>query len=292
MTYGIVATVDSAASGTALTITRTVTYAAGEQAIVTTQWASASGTATASDGTNTYVSNGTPIPGLIRAVQEFFCASPVPGTYTVTVTYSTSRTNRRIAVTRTTGLTAFQAQAGQAQSGVTTATDFVSTGNVTPTSQPALIFGVVTAQQNASVMTPGTGFTSHGSLASWDALTSDSSNMEHKRLTSTSAVPATWTSGGTDNTLSIAGVYTESGTAYTFSSGGTVVLSGAAQPIKGKVLAPSGLVVLSGIASYLRSRRIAASGSVTLSGTAPFTFTSGGAGGTPLRQRSTMGYGL
>jgi hypothetical protein len=96
----------------------------------------------------------------------------------------------------------YSTQAAQQQASPGTSADAVSSGNATPTAQPALLLAIATDDSTfASAPNAGTGFTSVG--AGWDFGSGNTTRLESKRLTSTSAVPATFTAtnGGGDHAV-------------------------------------------------------------------------------------------
>ena len=103
--------------------------------------------------------------------------------------------------------TSFQVALINGQAAPGTATDAITTGNMTPTSQPALI-SALAGNDNGSTPAPaaGTGYTA--GITSW----SSTAQSESKRITSTSAVAATFTDatyGGSDNYMTMGAIYTE-----------------------------------------------------------------------------------
>ena len=106
---------------------------------------------------------------------------------------------------RCTGLGAFQAGVGRYQSsGVDSTADSISTGNMTPSSQPAVVFGVMMDEFNGSV-SAGTGFTDDGSLFNTAA-----GRTEHMSIASTSPVAATFTRAVSHiQAISVGAVFTD-----------------------------------------------------------------------------------
>lgn len=221
---------DSAASGSSTTITRAATYTAGDTILVWVHYSSNTITATVADGTNTFTQVGTYVTdtgGHNNRCALFEAHNVAGGSVTITVTFSLTTTNRAVAYIRCTGAnTGAGAQdgKGQFQHNPGTGTDAVSTTNMTPTSQPNGVLAVSITTISATTLTAGTGYTSLGTIASWDALAGDTSRVEWKRTTSTSAVAGTFTdSGATEDTHTIGGVFTEASAGATFVWGGQVV---------------------------------------------------------------------
>lgn len=177
-------------SGTTISVSRT--YAGGERAVV---WVTAGGatTITVTDGTNTYSAVGSQVVANSGDVlQQFECLSCVAGTYTVQANLGTTQPYRGIAVHRFSNLTGAGQTVGQAQTAPGTGADGLSSTNLTPASQPGLLLGIST-DYNGGTISAGTGFASGGAYTTLDAANGSYTFYETKRLTSTSAVPATFT---------------------------------------------------------------------------------------------------
>src|SRR4029077_958935 len=101
--------------------------------------------------------------------------------------------------------------AGQEQTNPGTGNDAVSSGNMTPTTQPCLLIGTSLEQSNALSLAAGTGFTSRGGI--WNLATANNFALaEDQRLTSLAAVAATFTSashGGADKFFTCGAVFKE-----------------------------------------------------------------------------------
>jgi hypothetical protein len=96
------------------------------------------------------------------------------------------------------------------QSGQGTSANAITTGNLTPTSQPSVIVGLIQAQAATVTINAGTGFAGY-TLSSVSAFNGGSSTtIEYKRLTSTTPVPATatTTSSTAFNFVSLAAIIT------------------------------------------------------------------------------------
>ena|ERR1700684_512393 len=143
---------------------------------------------------------------------------------TVTATWATGQPFQGIWAAEISGATAspYQTGAGQDQVAPGTGTGVISSGNVTPTSQPCLLYAVSNDDGgNASSVVAGgltqgtTGFQLSGSTA-------PGGTSAYQRLTSTSAIAATFTNttdGGTRRFLTLASVWTEA------SSGSTATIA-------------------------------------------------------------------
>lgn len=180
----------ASASGASISVSRT--YTGGERAVV---WVTVGGatTITVTDGTNTYTQVGSQVVANSGDVQAVFeCASCAAGTFTVQANFGTSNAFRGIAVHRFSGLTGSGALVGAAQTAPGTGADGLSSGNLTPASQPALLLGVST-DYNGFTVNVGTGFTSSAVYTSVNTANGSYTTSETKRLTSTSAVAATFT---------------------------------------------------------------------------------------------------
>lgn len=213
MAYGFTSKADNAVSATGVSIPVNITVSAGDTLLVV--WGGFTGALTSftpADGTHTYVSAsaaGAVVSTLTHRIATYYVINPTPGTYTITATLGATRANRRILAATYSGITAFQAAQPQGQVGAATTTDAVSTSNMTPSSQPALLTAVSLTANGTATYTAGTGHTSRGALTNWDAIGSFSSLFEDIRLTSTSAVAGLFTIGTSRDTLSSGAVFTE-----------------------------------------------------------------------------------
>ena len=185
-----VVTAGASASGSSISTSRT--YTGGERAVV---WVTAGGatTITVTDGTNTYTQVGSQVVASSGDVQAVFeCLSCAAGTFTVQANFGTSTAFRGIAVHRFSGLTGSGSLVGAAQTAPGTGADGLSSGNLTPASQPALLLGVST-DYNGFTVNVGTGFTSSAVYTNIDTANGSYTTSETKWLTSTAAVAATFT---------------------------------------------------------------------------------------------------
>ncbi len=168
----------------------------------------ASTIASVSDGTNTWhLLNENDINGFRS--RSAWASNSVSGSLTITVTYDNpASSNRNLGVEEIGGCSAFQVGHDQQQFGPGSGTDAVSSGNATPTSQPAFLVGGTwdvtgITQQPAA----GTGFTLAGRAGNG---TLNTMAFEYKRITSTSAVAATFTNPGGDTFwITHAAIFTE-----------------------------------------------------------------------------------
>lgn len=180
----------ASASGSSISVSRT--YTGGERAVV---WVTVGGatTITVTDGTNTYSAVGSQVVANSGDVQAVFeCASCTAGTFTVSANFGTANAFRGIAVHRFSGLTGSGSLVGQAQTAPGTGADGLTSTNLTPASQPALLLGIST-DYNGFTVNVGTGFTSSAVYTNIDTANGSYTVSETKRLTSTSAVAATFT---------------------------------------------------------------------------------------------------
>lgn len=168
----------------------------------------------ASDGTNTYTRRQAQYNASNDHTEAILVAENVTaGTYTVTAAWDGgSRTNRTVyaiplsglkAASYQTGLTANQASPG-------TGADGVTTGNMTPSEQPACVIGFAFNVGSLNTPAAGTGFTSIGTAWQLGGGT-DLMRAEHKRITSTSAVALTETAGANVRHTSLAVILSEAG---------------------------------------------------------------------------------
>lgn len=180
----------ASASGSSITVSRT--YTGGERAVV---WVTVGGatTITVTDGTNTYTQVGSQVVASYGDVQAVFeCLSCAAGTFTVQANFGTANAFRGIAVHRFSGLTGSGSLVGQAQTAPGTGADGLTSTNLTPASQPALLLGIST-EYNGTTVNVGTGFSLSAVYSNVDTANGSYTASETKRLTSTSAVAATFT---------------------------------------------------------------------------------------------------
>lgn len=141
-----------------------------------------------------------------QSIAAFVCKNVTTGgTGSITYTFglASGASYRGLAVWRYTGLStsAVPGSASQSQHNVATAANSISSGNVSVSAQPAMVFAF-TLECSGSGSTPtagtGNGFTSRGAMTNWDTYISKTMS-EDKRVTSTSAVPGTFTASSATN---------------------------------------------------------------------------------------------
>lgn len=225
MAYAFSATSDAFASASGTVQTISWTPVASDSAVTLSLSTGTTGTWTQSDATDGAMNK----IGAERTVASavigvcFYHHVLSAGTRNLTSTRSAAGTNRTVAYWRYTGLSnvAPQTSLYPTACSPSTTTDGTTTGNVTPTSQPAMLFGLCIDPNSGFSLTSGTGFSSRGQMANRNTGVGDTSNAEDKRLTATSAVACTWTAGGTSATPNWAAaiVFTEdTGGATTFTT--------------------------------------------------------------------------
>lgn len=259
MAYSLTVQGNNGASASGTSITQGFTVGADDKAIIV--WVAFTGVITSvslSDGTHTYTTTSTQTSvasTLTHWVNAYYVLNPTPGSYTLTVTLGGSRANRRVAVATLTQIGAYQTAAAQGQLAAATTTDAVSTSSMTPSAQPAALAAISLTASGTATYSAGTGFTSAGALANWDAIGSFSSLLEHIRLTSTSAVAGTFTIDTSRDALSSGLILTEAphGTFASTLDGATMAASGhvpvtgeIAATLAGATAAMSGTVVVIG----------------------------------------------
>ena len=207
MAYVFGQTVNSFTAATATTITQAITHTASTRAFVFICFDSDTTTATVADTLgNTYTQVGSYLTEAgSRRMAMFSGIITTGGSTTITATLSVTQPNRGISVTTYSGLDTNVAQASNSgnQTSPGTGADAVTTGNMTPTGQPAILFAIGRDLTGGGALNAGTGFTSQGTQTNWDTNDGETSRIEDKRLTSTSAVAGTFTAaGGTDHIYS------------------------------------------------------------------------------------------
>lgn len=186
----------NSASGTTLTVS--VTYTAGEHVFIRSTRGSLGGTETITDGTNTYTAIGSSVTTPGDTITHYECVSTAAGTFTVTQTLSAAAAFRGIQGLRYTGLAnSTSLHVGQLQSPPPTTTDATTSGNLTPGSQPGILIGWAYDFNGSGSTAAGTGFTSRATFPTEATANGSASRAEDKRLTSTAAVAATFTTPDT-----------------------------------------------------------------------------------------------
>lgn len=173
----------------------TIVYAAGYL------HASAQQTVTITDtNTNTWLEGGNFFDGTTkRGIRGGVCKSVKAGAFTATATFGASVNDRFMVIREYSGLETVGTiiiagdYIGAYQSSSTNAADNWTTGTTVPDAQPAMVFGVVCNFVSVGTMSAGTGY-GNGS-AIWNfGFGGNQGYVEDKRITSLSAVAATFTS--------------------------------------------------------------------------------------------------
>lgn len=210
----------NSATGSTLALAFSVSLTAGDT-IHAAAGSDTSGGATVSsfsDGTNTYGSVLDAQNDVTHAQSLAHCVAQncAAGTPTVTVNFSVSAVNRGLWIKNITGCAtaSLDGHSGNKQASPGTGTDAITSGTATNTKHPALISAFCTDSLNQNaVAAAGTGFTSEG--AGWNnqygAGATNTAIAENKRITTTSAVAATFTAPGSDPYMAVEAIFDESG---------------------------------------------------------------------------------
>lgn len=163
---------------------------------------------------NTYTSAGTPLaPAGEEVYAIFYCKNVIGGTGDITATFTDPANYSGIAYFRYTGLSASadaQGMNGSTQPASGTGTDALTSGDITPSAQPAMVFGLTVDGDGGSTITAGTGYTTRGSISNWNSVIGFTTAFEDKRITSLSAVAATFTTNqGAHRMNTVGAVFTE-----------------------------------------------------------------------------------
>lgn len=284
---------EGSGSATNIATSAAVSVSAGDTIVVIGTVAQVDLTASlvCSDGTNTYSLKFAIYDSGTTANWCIFVAENVSaGSYTPTMSWGGStRTSRAIYAIPVSGLKAacYQTGAIAVQASPGTGTDGVTTGNMTPTEQPACVIGGLI--NGGSIATPaaGTGFTSIGTA--WQFGTGTNLfRAEHKRITSTSATPLTGTAGANVKHFSVAVILSEAGgsTATATPNHATLTASGLAPTLStvfASTAAPTrGAATAAGLVPAL-ARILGISptqGGITLGGLSPTSLPESGIGPT------------
>lgn len=150
-------------------------------------------------------------------MRAFLCESASSGTTQVSGNFDTNVDYPAIAVVEISGLATSSIAGGNvfvAQNAPGTGANAVSSGNVTPSGQPAAVYGIAFDLGNQATPAAGTGFTGTGAIWNYEGTATAGAQVIHKRVTATTATPATWTTdvnGGPDQYLNAAVVLLEPG---------------------------------------------------------------------------------
>jgi hypothetical protein len=179
----------NAGTGGTTSVGASISMAGGESVAVTVHGGFATaGSWSVSDGVNTYAGVSTLISEGAQAVMVFEAHNVTAGTRSVTASSSFGASLWGIGIATFSGIANVAAQDGVETGSLSGAT--FSTGNLTPTSEPAIIVGAATCQHSATTG-PDTGFTS---LGTYSNVTVASVGGIWKRITSTTPAPASFTS--------------------------------------------------------------------------------------------------
>lgn len=212
----------SSATGTAITQTFSSSLTAGNaiHAIGTCDAVNNTTISSFTDGTNTYSSvlDQTNDSTNAQTIGQAVASNVASGTPTVSCNFASSRTFRGIWIKEIGGCTTspLDGHNAQLQSAAPTTTDGVSSNTATNTNQPALISGVsLETKNNGEALSAGTGFvtTPTGEGAGWNNIYGTAHNegfSENKRITTTTAVAATFTASVSSAYLTIMAIFDES----------------------------------------------------------------------------------
>lgn len=225
MPYSVGTPQGTDATGSAVNIAAPagVTTSAGDTIVVIGTVAQVDLTASlsCSDGTNPYSRKFASYDATTTGNWVIFVAENVAsGTFTPTISWDgSSRTNRGIYAIPVSGVKAASYQTGAiaTQASPGTGTDGITTGNMTPTEQPACVIGAVLNGGSISTPSAGTGFTNIGTAWAFGTGT-NLFRAEHLRITSTGAVALTGTAASNVRHFSIAVILSEAVSSATLSS--------------------------------------------------------------------------
>ena len=193
-----------------------ITTSAGDTIVVfgTVAGADLTASLSCSDGTNAYALK---FATYEASTTTNFCIlvaeNVASGTFTQTLAWGGStRVNRGIYAVAVSGVKAAAYQTGAIanQAAPGTGADGVTTGNMTPTEQPACVIGAAVCSGAIATPAAGTGFTSIGTAWQFGTGT-DLFRAEHQRITSTSAVALTGTAASNVRHFSVAVILSETG---------------------------------------------------------------------------------
>jgi len=217
MAYGFGATTDVATTSAGTSQTLSVTYSLHDRAELYITYGNGSAVSeTVSDGTNTYA--------LVKQISDagngqssstYECKDCASGSFTITVTLGSSLPYRNIVSTTYTSLDNSAANANNGKNNIAPfgGADTVTSQTATPGSQPAMVMGYsMDTSGSETSLAAGTGFTNRGTMANTETAIGVKTRIEDKRVTSTSAVAATFTPGsGAGNFNTFVVIVPESG---------------------------------------------------------------------------------
>jgi len=175
-------------------------------------YSSASKTVTMSGNSNSFSEIGSGVFNATYAagMRAFLVQSAVAGTTQYTATFSANVDFPAIALVEFSGLATSSVVSGTpvlvSQTAPGTGTNAITTGNITPGAQPAAIVGIANDLGNQASPAAGTGYTGLTPIWNYEGTATAGARIIHKRVTATTATPATWTTdvnGGPDNYLNI-----------------------------------------------------------------------------------------
>jgi hypothetical protein len=199
--------------GSATTIAVTLTVAAGSalHVYVMENANGSGGSITLSDNLGQTYTQSSAVTDASRIARDFYLIGAAAGSTTITATMSLGAFVAGIWVKEIGQCSGYQSGSGQLQLSPGAGTDAVTSNTATPTSQPALVSGFTFGDNNADTTVAGTGFTT--GLNTWPLFGAGLVGLsEHLRVTSTSAIAATYTAtaGGASNRWkTVVAIFTE-----------------------------------------------------------------------------------
>lgn len=212
-TVGTPSSNSQSGSATSIGTTGTISASSGDTIVVfVTAAQDQTASFAASDGTNAYaLKHALYEPTTDKSLGVLVAENATAGTYTVTGSWSGTRTSNGVYAVPVSGLKPASYQIGAITQQPTpgTGTDGVTTGTMTPTEQPACVIGLVLNGGSLATPAAGTGFTNIGT--GWDfGLGTSLLRAIHKQITSTSGVALTGTAPADVRHFSAAVILSES----------------------------------------------------------------------------------
>lgn len=155
-----------------------------------------------------------------QATAHFVCKNAAAGTYTITCTFGSSVDFRGFCQAVYTGVNTSNTPVGHETNNVApgSGANAVTSGNLTPPSQPGFIRGVsMDVSGTESSIAASSGYTTRGAMSNVESTIGVKTGTEDKAVTSTSALSATFTAGSGTGRFITTAVYGEDAAA-----GGTV----------------------------------------------------------------------
>jgi len=182
--------------GSSTTITGSITPLAGSTVFVGAIMSNQSNPVTCTGSVNgSYTSTGSATASNAHSLYGFYKLAASSNTDNITVNLTIGPGDLAMCMMELVNVSAFSTTHGNHQTGTGTGSDVATSGNMTPTGQPALLLGTILDDSDSAidgVLEPGTGFVNCGTWWTSGGFPFFNARNESKRLTSVSPVAATF----------------------------------------------------------------------------------------------------